>query len=342
MYQGLGHLLRPMTSMFGFRSGPGRWRSRGPDSCACNESFTTYWPPRHSITMVPTAAQDELKYLLGGSNQFCSSYFHVLSCKELHIPTHTCLHSDPLECKHQCVTLIAQGIDSSGNTILVARYTTCRRRNGMSLHAEEFMILDTQLKLLPANSSIVVYAQLQPCHHSSRADEFCPDATSCTESIIRWYNDYLEPKNISLTFRCANVYKAMWTFTDEEYAQLPGHRRYRESIGMAREGIRLLAREGIIVTSIGQEGWSFLTRLATLEPKPTEEQWDQRRAADAKISDLFREISWGDAFAIPSTPSHSETVVADVAATGAAVVAAVADVAATVVTASPAAGAATL
>ena len=238
--------------------------------CNCSKSTATYWPTNGHRA-------ESKENLLGTPEQFCSSFFHVLPCRELDIPEHVCLQADSRACHHQCITIVArlQGVSN-----LVVRYTNCMQATAPPIHAEEFLIADDTL-LVPG-ATLTLYMQLQPCHYSGNSDRDPPDHRSCTTALIKWYTACLAPRGITLNIRCSNLYKAMWEYSPAQLRKLPPNWRHSRAAHSARIGLQLMADAGLAVQHIDNEGWAFLLSLvhaAKIEPT----QQAAREHADAAV-----------------------------------------------------------
>lgn len=249
--------------------------------CVCTKDKSTYWPPNH-ITTNDTN-------LLGNSDQFCISFFHIMTCWELDVKSHICLNKDSFKCRHKNITLLVRVQNSERETLKVVRYTNCIMSNRRPKHSEEFMITDDSI-LIP-NSTITIYTQLQPCHHSGGRDGTY-DERSCTELVINWNNSKLKPLNIKLKFQCGNIYKAMWNMTDKEFEKINKNKNnniYKSSAQNARVGIQLINREGIEMTMIDKDGWNFLL-THTKNCNISKELWDKKYEVNKKLNTLIKSL----------------------------------------------------
>lgn len=245
--------------------------------CACTQSLSTFWPPNHVYS-----GPD----IIENYDQFCTSFFHVLPCWEINVKKHICLRENPRECRHKNVTIIVRVLSADKNTTLkIKRYTNCISKTRRPVHAEEFIITDNDL-LIP-NSHIIIYTQLQPCHHSGGSDADKLDPRSCTELLLKWANKELYSRNINLTIQCSNIYKAMWYFPPEQTIGKPLNTIFSKSSDQAREGIKLLSNSGIYVTVIDDEGWEFLKGLVSTRVNITNTKLKLRKEVDNKLKNIL-------------------------------------------------------
>jgi len=247
--------------------------------CGCTKEMSMFWPPRHRY---------EGKSPGGTKNQFCPMFFHILPIWEYGIQNHICIHDDEWKCRHKNISIILRIIDKQTNkTLKIVRYTNCIAKGRRPKHAEEFMIVDNSILL--KNTNIIIYTQLQPCHHSGGKDGTY-DERSCTELILDWYKTKLKPFNIDLSFQCGSLYKAMWVDPPSKYNK-PGCDMYKSTAENARIGIKLLYENGIDVTMI--QDWSFLKSLTSDQIIIPEEKIKIKHYVDLKLGQLLQTIRDG-------------------------------------------------
>ena len=221
----------------------------------CDPSFCTY------STHVQHATKEN-PLLLEEPDQFCESLFHIFPAPEFGLETHGCISGETKDnCRPQCLVLIAQFISESSS--FLGRYTNCRRQ-----HAEQFMIHDPiLLNILKTETSfhgnLTLFMKYQPCHHSSGNARIHPegylfknqcDSRSCTELIITFFKEKLEPIGVSLTIKCASIYKANW-----EFSKRPDD---IATVAKALEGVRMLLKNNILLECVKPCDWVFLASLA--------------------------------------------------------------------------------
>lgn len=255
-------------------------KGNGASQCHCTKEISIFWPPKH-ILVYPASP------LLETKEQFCTSFFHVFNCWEWNIPEHVCLHSDSYKCRHRNITIIVRVV-KDGRTVRLARYTNCTTRGRAPIHSEEYIVEDSTL-LIPG-SKIIMYAQLQPCHHSAGTDADELDQRSCTTLITQWYKEVLQPLGIQLVIKCANIYKAMWEFKEEDIAHLPLDKRCTISCGKARQGLRRLLKSGVVVRALNRVDLEYLQRLCSGKFDISEEKWLAREEAGACIKSYLLSI----------------------------------------------------
>ncbi len=276
-----------MNSPFGFYKA----------QCSCIKNRCIYWPPYHVYTG---------KYLLGDKNQFCSTFFHTMPIWELGVTKHVCLRQiqnpslHPKQCLRKIVSVIVR-VEKNNKTLKALRYTGCITKDRRPIHAEEFLVSD-DLLLIPG-SSITLYDQLQPCNHSGGKDgEY--DSRSCTEIVIKWYNEKLKPLNITLSIQCGSIYKAMW---DDDITKFDKSESFdfKTSSQNAREGIIKIKEAGIHMTMITKDGWKFL--MSVTKPSSshqglskcsplniTEKMWNDKHIIHAKMNSFLDKLSRDD------------------------------------------------
>lgn len=248
-----------------------------PRTCVCTKELSIFWPPNHAV---------QGKNLLENRDKFCSSFFHVLPVWEFGIMKHTCLRDNENDCVHKNVTMIARVDDKNGKLIKTIRYTNCIQKKRRPMHTEEFVIKDRRLST--PNTHITLYTQLQPCHHSGGRNGTY-DFRSCTELIVKWYNNILKPRNITLSIECGSLYKVMWTEDATKFNEF-SQNMYTESTNNARNGIKMIYDTGIEMTMITSDGWDFLLSQVKDKIDITDDQWSIRNEANQKFQNLLDKI----------------------------------------------------
>lgn len=247
------------------------------DNCACTRDMCIYWPPNHAY------GGKQGRYLLEDKDRFCTTFFHIMPIWEFGIEDHTCLRENEFDCCHKNVTMIVRVQDKkTGKDLKVLRYTNCIAKDRRPIHTEEYITKDRRLST--PNTIITMYAQLQPCHHSGGKNGTY-DFRSCTELILWWYNNILKPRNIDLKIECGSIYKAMWTDPKKFKAEAEGI--YSDSCEMAREGIRLIYKEGIKMSMITDDGWKFLTRQVRHKMEISEELWEKKLNVNRQFDEFL-------------------------------------------------------
>lgn len=231
--------------------------------------MSIFWPPEHVYKKTPAIITAE---------QFCTAFFHVPVYWELNVMNHVCLHENPRNCRHRNVTLIV-AVRKDEIIQSITRYTNCLTKSRAPIHAEEFLIKDKEI--LIDNSKITIYAQLQPCHHSGGSDADPLDTRSCTELLIKWYENILKPLNIKLTIRVSNLYKCTWK--NESNDSDPLNKRFTNSTQQALLGLKLLLKSNIKITAMTDYSWRFLLDQVSTAVKIDEHQWSARKELDGKL-----------------------------------------------------------
>lgn len=245
--------------------------------CGCTKEKCTYWPPVHNY---------EGDFLIGDIDKLCTTFFHIMPIWEFDVMEHVCLQEDSFDCRHKNITLIVRVQDANNETLKAVRFTNCIAIGRRPIHAEEFMVVDDSL-LIP-DTTLTIYNQLQPCHHSGGRDGTY-DIRSCTEILIKWYNDKLKPKNITLKIQCGSIYKAVWKDQPSKYGKY-GEDIYKTTAQNARDGITLILKSGIDMTMIDDDGWEFLLSQVFENVNITSELWYKKHDVNKKLNDLIKSL----------------------------------------------------
>ena len=164
---------------------------------------------------------------LANKGQFCQSFFHVPSVS-FHNRTHK------VECQKECldtaVCEVGKREDNaqpknvaavvamfSEEALWISSYTNCCSCfQDVKVHAEDLVIQDSSnsqegclgdfLKSEEAKdaNTMIIYLTLQPCHRSAKNTPL----KSCTEKLIKFYKEKLQPRCISLVVKPTFIYKA--------------------------------------------------------------------------------------------------------------------------------------
>ncbi len=201
---------------------------------------------------------------------FCESLFHVYPSPERGTRGHLCLQTENELCDHRQVALV---VKFDGLTATYFRIGTT--------HAEKTMAEDLYLQEFIRKSSrqgtCEFFIKFQPCHQSGGnarffKDGYGHDERSCTDEVIRFYKQHLEPNNIQLEIKIASLYKADWALS-----QRP------DDIGTvenARNGLEMLIRSGIDIYATGPDDWDFLASLCKVKIPPEILHHERRIQAD--------------------------------------------------------------
>ena len=214
-------------------------------------------------------------------------------------------------CSKSQVGLIARLVRTGDSEPLyVARYANCFRGNTeCNVHAEEFMFSDSTLQdKINALSGgpngkrgdgsgkpvqLLLYMTYQPCHHSGGAlprdelaraaymDEMAEHATSCSERLRDWYLSVLVPQKVELQLILSDVYKATWE--NSLHPTMDERKAYASKSSAAREGLRMLLREGIEMRSMQPADWDFLVSLCD---RSVQIAWSARGSPGSPFSRL--------------------------------------------------------
>ena len=154
--------------------------------------------------------------------------------------------------------------------------------------------------------TLTMFITQQPCHHSSGRVEtkHVSANTSCTNRILRWSQEYLQSRGVSVIIKLSRIFRAHWedesVHETTEDAQVFGSRAR-----MAKEGLMLLMREpNIRVTMIdSREDWMFLLSLSDSYvyhggAKVGTEVVQLPRVTDGMITDRLDGDQWFNQFLI--------------------------------------------
>jgi len=237
-----GHIIRPA-------------QSNHDSKCKnCDPRFCTY--SSHIAHLRPQAHLQEP--LLGNEKQFCESFFHIFKCPEFQVEEHSCTSPDNNKnCRLQSIALIAR-IGSQ-----VARYTNCR-----SKHAEYFFLEDRPMQTYiekQLGGTLTLYVKYQMCHmcggnatiykNGYLFNGQC-DNRSCSLLILKYFREYLKPKQIQLVIKMSSLYKCNWLYAKREDDII--------TVKNALDGVHLLLFEpGIYLSALTSDDWLFLASLTT-------------------------------------------------------------------------------
>lgn len=183
--------------------------------------------------------------------------FHVFPAPEFQLHDHGCIDGATRDrCNPQAMTLVVM----CGS--LLGRFSNCNRK-----HAEEFLVTNKTFYHYVRQykpRSMVFFMKNHPCHHSSGnakryPDGYLfngkPDSRSCTDKVIRYFREVLQPNGTSLIIHTAWLYKAFWQFA----------RRADDlcAVNQSKEGLRLLLESGIVVQDMHPHHWILMANLCT-------------------------------------------------------------------------------
>jgi len=216
----------------------------------CDPRYCTY----DSHTQRKTTREP---FILGDAKLFCEALYHVGKSPELGTTNHCSIYGQETdECRMQCVTMVVRVND------FVTRYTNCRRKHTEQLMAEDY-ILRLYLQGIK-DTDMTIYLKFQPCHHSGGNAKWYPegylfqgkcDSRSCCEVLLRFFQEHLLPRNISLRIKIASLYKANWEFATREDDL--------KTVENAQLGLQLLRDHGIVLESMKINDWKWLATLTT-------------------------------------------------------------------------------
>ena len=147
--------------------------------------------------------------LLGGSNEFCDSFFHVRATPEAGLPLR-CLRLHG-ECEGRQTVIVARLQERASPTAgqWVDRFVGRFANRGKDHHAERVMMEDPRLAAaLEASQDeacerrLSVYISVQPCHHSSSNARI-----SCTQGLLEWEARTLGPAATPMEVCIAYVHR---------------------------------------------------------------------------------------------------------------------------------------
>ena len=230
--------------------------------CSCEKSGARHaiYTDGHAISSCRWGS------LLGGTSQFCASFYHIEPTPEGGIPE-LCLNAacGQQPCPRKTVVLVArlqqQKADNSWTDVYVARYSNCfQGGTEANMHAEKFLLSDPKLSaalngMPQAGGRLILYLTYQPCHHSGghKKRGMGEHGTSCTELLLRFVADVLMPRRIILDIRLTYIYRAHW-------AQGGYDRKYEPAVMAARRGLELLAQQAphVELSALAPSDWDWL------------------------------------------------------------------------------------
>lgn len=261
--------------------------------------------------------------LFNDKREFCQGFFHVDESREWS-QNITCLcvsagdsKKEQSECIKMTVHAIAhvwaifipkkgQNFDKTsptkdnrqirqekGKTLFVKKYQNQYKGDSKAnIHCEELIRSDGDLlKCLTQNYQqaqimLTLYISYQPCHRSAGGRNLQGVHTkSCSELLQHWWLTFLKPLGIVFRIKCINIYRAHWEnkqlFDNEKDALI-----FEQRVQNARDGLRILIQNGILVQAMKLADWYFLFRLCNRKivlSLMTEEKWQKRRNCDSHI-----------------------------------------------------------
>ena len=138
--------------------------------------------------------------LLGGSNEFCDSFFHVRATPEAGLQLR-CLRRQG-ECEGRQTVIVARLQERTSPTAgqWFDRFVGRFANRGKDHHAERVMMEDPRLAATleagpgeACERRLSVYISVQPCHHSSSNPRI-----SCTRGLLEWEARRLRPASTSM------------------------------------------------------------------------------------------------------------------------------------------------
>ena len=231
-------------------------------------------------------------------SQWCRTFFHVDPVREWGDVDCTCAASATEPCHRYNVCGWVVLSDDTDFHVVFHRAYANEFHGGTEInrHVEELMCADSELRaqIEATHASILtLYLTYQPCHHSggSYSLQTRLHCKSCTDLLIAWTRDFLEPHHVTLHIKCANVYRALWTDT-QCYNCAEDAKQYDPRTEMAREGLRVAIQGGLRLEANTLEDWK---RIATLCPPPSiahlsTEAWRHRMVRDQKLAKYFESL----------------------------------------------------
>lgn len=180
--------------------------------------------------------------LIGTAADFCDAFYHVKDTPEAGV-TQCCLRAQTGHvCSGKTTCLIARLSSADGLEQFVRLY----RNMAQTSCAEGFLLRDEALMAAVEScggrtrngssngSTLSLYLTQQPCHFSSSNDD-----SSCTENLLRWWRDFLEPRGVAhLRIRAAYPYRTHWDeqhMSEDDLASL-GRRKWGGGKGGGGKG----------------------------------------------------------------------------------------------------------
>ena len=226
---------------------------------------------------------------VANQEQFCSAFYHVYKqSKYKNQFEYECLVKQkytPIGCRitdnaeeslrkqPKDVALLAV-LQENGERIWISSFTNCCQcimyGRKVKKHAEEFLledaasnnenslgsILESFERSDTKSKALTLYITYQPCHKSAENSM----EKSCTETVIKLYNEHLKPKGVKLIIKPTHILKAYWKL-----------QKCKSDVENAKEGMRILAklqieeRREFVVEAMTEDDWQFLADIFNVQ-----------------------------------------------------------------------------
>lgn len=180
--------------------------------------------------------------------QFCEAFLHIEETPEIGM-NEFCICDIP--CKKKTVTGIVLLYSKKNEKIFSKLYVNTKIKNE-NVHAEQLLAQDQDIiDRLDDCRRILLYLTYNPCHYSGGHCGFRKHV-SCTNTLIKYKEQYLDPRNIFLEIAISYPYRAHWKVRSEccnlqnKFAPFC----YSAAIHSARKGLSLLCKKGIKVREL--------------------------------------------------------------------------------------------
>jgi hypothetical protein len=202
--------------------------------------------------------------LINDKSDFCQSFYHIRETME-------CDQKEECLAETNCSTKVVVGIVSIGNYI--AKYTNCKD----VLHAEDYLFKDLELirylETFKGPATLKLFLTLLPCHFSSNNVK-----KSCTVSLLKFREQYLQPRGIELEIIGGYPYRVHWEILNEAEVK-----KYGLRIQNAKKGMQLISKW---CRAFKPEDWEFIEKLAGLDAPL--HQFESRAKMDQFTDDVIR------------------------------------------------------
>lgn len=157
----------------------------------------------------------------------CDEFLHIDDTPEANI-CRCC--SENNTCMRKSVTCIVI-LKKDEKEVYSNLYKNKSYKEISAIHAEMFAIYDQDLRnKFDYNQTLNMYLTFQPCHYSGGHNKV--KNISCTESLQKFYIEFLKPFNISFNVKFAYLYRAHWIDIDPKYNIM---------IENAKKGLKILS-----------------------------------------------------------------------------------------------------
>jgi len=227
----------------------------------------------------------------------CPGFLHIDDCTEWD-QKEICLSK-----REDCCNRLVHGVvwleDNADKELFWRHYENDYRYNSeKTVHVEQLIQDDKELRQCirekkDNNLHLKLYITFQPCHHSGGGQNFENEhKTSCTVSLLEYWQKVLDPLGIRFTIKCFGIYRAHWEETTQ-FGKGSQAARYQARAINALNGLRLLLaackRSGGKLRLLAMEDRAEWTHLLSrtfgqhVVGNISEAYWEKRQVYDAKV-----------------------------------------------------------